>query len=362
MIGAARISHRNQWLQAVAMSLVLHGAAIGGILYERAPAAPTSTATPPVITVDTLLSQGAVPAAPVLTPVVPEVPPEMPQPQDIAALSAPTQAPPARIPADSPAQAPMDSAIVTTGGEMWAVVQPAIPALPPDVPLSGLDDAPPEAPEPALPAEPVGEPLDPRLEGMIQRIRDKLDESCLLALPQLTADGQVRIAVLAAADRQIGAFVDEITEGLGEIPDRRVLLDQRQCPGLTFARRTEDYPLFGLQMQLDAADIDSGNSVTGRIANGAGHYNTLLLVDDNGVVQDLRRFLTVQGGEVGFDVPMSRAGAARDTNQLLIAIATPGRIDSVTRNAGRLAADFFPELIAELGDNVLIGVSSVYVR
>lgn len=354
MIGGARISHRNQWLQAVAMSLVLHGAAIGGILYERAPAAPTSTATPPVITVDTLLSQGAAPAAPVLTPVVPEVL----QPQDIASLPAPTQAPPARIPADSLAQAPMDSAIVTTGGEMWAVVQPAIP----DVPLPGLDDAPPEAPDPALPAEPVGEPLDPRLEGMIQRIRDKLDESCLLALPQLTADGQVRIAVLAAADRQIGAFVDEITEGLGEIPDRRVLLDQRQCPGLTFARRTADYPLFGLQMQLDAADIDSGNSVTGRIANGAGHYNTLLLVDDNGVVQDLRRFLTVQGGEVGFDVPMSRAGAARDTNQLLIAIATPGRIDSVTRNAGRLAADFFPELIAELGDNVLIGVSSVYVR
>lgn len=365
MIGGARISRRNQWMQATAMSLVLHGAAIGGILYERPPAFPASTTTTPIITVETLLSQGAAPVAPDLAPVMPDVtppaPPEVLQPQDIAALSAPSQPLP-RASIDSSAQTPVDSAIVTTGGEMWAVIQPAIPDLPPEAPVLDLDDPLPEPVEPAEPAETAGEPLDPRLEGMIQRIRGKLDESCLLALPQLTADGQVRIAVLAAADRQIGAFVDEITDGLGEIPDRRVLLDQRQCPGLSFARRTADYPLFGLQIHLDGVDIDSGGSAIGRIVNGAGHYNTLLLVDDNGVVQDLRRFLTVQGGEVGFDVPMARAGAARDTNQLLIAIATPGRIDSVTRNAGRLAADFFPDLIAELGDDVLIGVSSVYVR
>lgn len=362
MIGAARISRRSQWLQATALSLALHGAAIGGILYERAPARDGEAGgVAPVLTVEALVSPGGETAAPVLEPVAPAeaLPPRQ---SDLAAMP---EAPPAMQPAMQIDSAPVAAAVVTTGADMWAVVQPAMPALPPDVPAPGLDDDPlplPLEPSALEPAEPEATPLDPRLDGMIQRIRAKLDESCLLALPQLTAEGQVRLSVLAAADRQISAFVEEITEGLGDIPDQRVLLDRRQCPGLTFARRAADYPLFALQIQLQQTDIDSGGAAVGRIANGAGHYNTLLLVDDNGVVQDLRRFLTVQGGEVGFDVPMSRAGAARDTNQLLIAIATPGRIDSVTRNAGRLAADFFPDLIAELGDNVLIGVSSVYVR
>lgn len=365
MIGAARISSRNQWLQATALSLVLHGAAIGGILYERAPGPPAGGGTMPVITVDTLLPQGGETLIPVLAPVAPPevLEPQTPQPLDIAA-------PPQILPVQPDSQplrpveaAPAEAAIVTTGNDMWAVIQPAIAALPPDLPGPDLPGIAIEDPAPQMqPDEPAGTPLDPRLEGMIQRIRAKLDESCLLALPQLDADGQVGISVLAAADRQIGAFVEEITQGLGDIPDQSVLLDPRQCPGLTFARRAADYPLFGLSIQLQAADIDSGGAAIGSIANGAGHYNTLLLVDDNGVVQDLRRFLTVRGGEVGFDVPMSRDGAARDTNQLLIAIATPDRIDSVTRNAGRLAADFFPALIAELGEDVLIGVSSVYVR
>ena len=163
--------------------------------------------------------------------------------------------------------------------------------------------------------------------------------------------------------RQDGADGDGRTERRGAAGEggggRR---DGRRCPGLTVARRAQHYPIFGLGVQLRADEIDSGGSLVGHIANGAGHYNTLLLVDDNGVVQDLRRFLIVQGGEVAFDIPMARVGATRDTSQLLIAIATPGRIESVTANAGRLASDFFPALIAELDDSALIGLGSVYVR
>lgn len=343
---------RGQWAQAAGLSILLHGAALAGIIYEPGPRvvepdAPSHTE----ISVEALLPGGtdSGPETAVLQPLPPVAPPD-----------------PIGVPAN-PGTAPIPpSDIVTAIPDSWPVlVQPmaALPPLPSDTVPVQPGNEPDPAPESAPTANPDGPPMDPRLADMITRIRDKLDEACLLALPQQLSDGGLQLAVLAADDRQIGSFIEEVTAGFGaEVPSQNTLVDQRQCPALTFARRTQNYPLFGLTVQLPSQDVDSGSSLVGRIANGAGNYNTLLLVDDNGVVQDLRRFLIVQGGEVTFDIPVARVGAARDTNQLLVAIATEGRIDSVTTNAGRLASDFFPALVAEIGDNALIGVTSVYVR
>ncbi|MEL6680710.1 MAG: serine/threonine protein kinase, partial [Pseudomonadota bacterium] len=105
-----------------------------------------------------------------------------------------------------------------------------------------------------------------------------------------------------------------------------------------------------------------GQSLVGVLGNVAGRYTSLLIVDDNGVVQDLRRFVTFSGGQVTFDVPMTRAGPARDTNQLLVVLATPGRPRAVQEQAGRLAEDFFAALEAELGTDPLISVVPFRVR
>lgn len=355
MIGASRINRRGQWLQALVVSLVLHGAAIAGLVYDGVPLPDLGgDDAPPRLTVETLTPQGPAPAmqdgSDVVEPVAPAQPLTPVSPPEVL-----TATPAPDLPqGGNDWQAP----VVTTGAAQWAVTTAAMPELVPQDPAMLPPDAPTESAD-----DSGGPPLDPRLAGLIARIRDQFDTPCLLALPLLIGEDEVQLSVLAADDRQIGDFLRDITADLDQdIPDRSILLDRRQCPGLTFARRARDYPVFGLSIQLDSADIASGGALTGRIGNGAGHYNTLLLVDDNGVVQDLRRFLTVQGGEVSFDVPLARVGSARDTNQLLIAIATRDRIQSVTANAGRLAADFFPALIAELGDSALIGVGSVYVR
>lgn len=355
MIGSSRAGQRSQWVQALAASLILHGAAIGGILYDGPTRAPTTPGGVTQISVETLTPSAI--SADVVTPEAQGTSEPTPLP-----ATTPTVTPEA-FSTDTGAARPVttqEASIVTTGTGQWSVVIPPMPELPPMQPGSRI-----EAPPDPLPQGGAagGEPVDPQLADMIGRIRDRLDEACLLALPMLPGDGGLQLDVVAADDRQIGDFVRDVTAGLAdEVPDRSVLVDSRQCAGLTFARRAADYPVFGLSIQLQASDVDSGGSISGRIANGAGHYNTLLMVDDNGVVHDLRRFLVVQGGEVTFDVPVARAGAGRDTNQLLIAIATTGRIDSVTANAGQLAADFFPALIAEIGEQVLIGVGSVYIR
>lgn len=230
---------------------------------------------------------------------------------------------------------------------------------------AGDDDAAAPAPELQPAAGPAqDQPPDPRIAELIARIRDNMTDPCMLALPLLRGEDEVLLSVVATSDRQIAGLTERLTQGLDiGLSTEAVLIDSRQCPGATFARNDRMYPAHGLGLEFEARSLDSGGSMRGRITNGAGYYNTLLMVDDNGTVHDLRRFLTVAAGEVSFDVPMARTGASRDTHQLIIAIATSDRPRSVATHAGEMADRFFAALTAETGASpALIGVGSLYVR
>ena len=240
----------------------------------------------------------------------------------------------------------------------------------PELLISG---ATPTAPDPnrseatpaAAPPEetPDGPPADPRVVELFERIRNRLMESCLLAQPSLLDDEQIQLGVLAADDSQISALMRDLTQGLDtEIQQQAVLLDNRQCPGLAFARRDPSYPVPGLALQLDAQDIASGSNLQGRISGATGLYTTLLMVDDNGVVHDLRRFLVGSASSSRFAIPIARKGQPRDTHHLLLAIATPERPASITSHAGQTADDFFEALSRDIGQRPKIGVASVYIR
>ncbi|MFB9224634.1 hypothetical protein [Paracoccus cavernae] len=370
MIGAGGANGRRYWLQATAISLALHGAAIAGVLYQPDLRALTRFEPPPEpeITIETLFpdtpAEGETgdPAAPEITPPAEVLTETQPEPEVLTPLpptGAESQAqaqPPAQVQPES------EASIVTLAADLPSVALPDLArelATATDAATGGEAGPVPEAP-PAQSGS--SDPVDPRFADLVARLRAQLQSACLLALPQLQ-DGTLSLTVLTANDREVAPFVAEVGSGMDAAPaGRPVLLDNRQCPGVTFLRRNASYPAFALPISLSAADIASGESATGRIEKGAGYYNTLLLVDDNGVVQDLRRFLTVQGGRVTFDVPMAREGSARDTNQLLIAIATPRPLQSVTQNAGRDAATFFAALDAELDDAARLGVVSLYIR
>ena len=61
-------------------------------------------------------------------------------------------------------------------------------------------------------------------------------------------------------------------------------------------------------------------------------------------------------------MPVARQGDARDTHQLLIAVATAGRPETVSRAAGEAADGFFDQLACEIGPEALVGVASAYIR
>lgn len=210
------------------------------------------------------------------------------------------------------------------------------------------------APTPAVPPSPEQE----KLLALVERIRARLGDPCLLALPQLQgAQANPLVVLVSDSDRTTATFAREVlSDPELEVDQRSILVDNRQCPALDFARARSNYPTFKLPLSLQATLVNSGGELRGTIENTAGFYTSLLLVDDDGVVQDLRRFVRFEGGRAEFNVPVTRDGDARDTSQLLIAVATAARPATIGSLAGRYASDFFPALEAEVGTAAVIAV------
>ena len=88
-------------------------------------------------------------------------------------------------------------------------------------------------------------------------------------------------------------------------------------------------------------------------------------MDDRDTKGDLYEYMLgkiASAGQTHFDVPLARSGPARDTHQLVMAIASPSRPRAVNAHAGELAEDFFDRLASEMAADTRIGIGSVYVR
>ncbi|MDO5704947.1 MAG: hypothetical protein Q4G49_07725 [Paracoccus sp. (in: a-proteobacteria)] len=198
------------------------------------------------------------------------------------------------------------------------------------------------------------------VQALIAAIRDRLAEPCLIALPAATPDGAVELTVVGAGDQGIAGFMSAVAsraQGV-ELLERSVLLDSRQCPALAYARGAASYPVGAITIALAQPVVASGQALRGSVSEQA----VLVIVDDNGVVQDLSRFSAVQAGVMAFDVPVHRDGAARDTSQIVMALIGPGIAETVAQNAGRQADHFFAALGPAPGPGVQVAVAAFYLR
>ncbi len=222
---------------------------------------------------------------------------------------------------------------------------------------------PPPTPATAQAPTPDGQTAGGVVSELINRIRGRLTDPCLLAIPQQSADGVPELVLMGSDEAQMQGFVSAVLADLVPRPtDRQILIDARQCAALNFARENRFYPAFRLSVSLDQASIESGTNLTGAIGNTAGRYISLLLVDDNGVVQDVGNYLSFTGSAARFDVLLTRDGNARDTSQTLVALATATRPSTLNTQNGQLAADFFAALRSELGPDTPLVLVPFEVR
>ena len=415
---------RSGWLGAISVSGVLHGALAAGLLgaYGQflVPPEPDQTPTSFLVTLERLddaslagtLDLGSTDGDGVGPENDPETPDgltaetpdgveaetaesavaEAAEPAQAEALAAAPSAetPPAVEPeaveaeavtavpvaADDPDLSPIVPETAAAAAERLAPVAPVArgdQALTPDAPavqtvtaLNTLPQTPPPspggAPQPAA-ARPPPSAQDRAIAALVERIRAATRTgvagpntgaevpSCLVALPRRDGAGLMETFARSALTPEDAA-----------VRQTRTLVDPRQCPALGFIRNNRDYPATGIGLRLDTPEVASGGRLTGVLRGVAGRYVTLLLIDDNGVVQDLQRFLAFSGNLTRFDVPVTRAGPSRDTSQLLLAIATRQPPDAIRTRIGRLAQEVFLDLGGELATDAALGVATFDVR
>jgi len=296
------------------------------------------------------------PPAPVDSPVSPLIPEDTNPliPETLSALPAAGVEPITAAPVAAPG---------TTGAA--AVVAPDSSLQPVSLvaPQPAPDAAAQEAAAASAASRPVASAQDLAVGDLIRKIRDNGGPECLLTLPRRDGADGVGLDMMAAQDTSFADFSRTVlAQTETDLRQTRTLLDPRQCPAVDYVRDNRDYPATRLGLRIDAPTVASGGRLTGVLRGTGGKYVALLLVDNNGVVQDLQRFLSQSGNFTRFDVPVTRAGPQRDTAQMLLAVASTSPLQQLRERSDLLAADVFSGLQGTLTGREALAITTFDVR
>ncbi|MGJ8603739.1 MAG: hypothetical protein ACSHXH_06385 [Marivita sp.] len=253
-----------------------------------------------------------------------------------------------------------------------AVVLPDPEPIAPTVEPELNDDTPPEqdtgaTEESALAAAAPLQDLtdtDIAIGQLLRRIRAVPNPQCTLALPRRAGGAPgAGVSFVGADDSVLGDLSNRITAGLDPAPvQTREFVDPRQCAVLDALRQSESYPANRIGLSLDNATLQSGDTLRGRVIGAGGLFVTLLVIDDNGVVQDLAPFITLDGNIPVFDAPVARSGPPRATRQMLIALGTTDAPLDLSDRIGREAQDVFAPIPTETLRNMVFGAVTFDVQ
>ncbi|MEL7166369.1 MAG: hypothetical protein AAGL96_12945 [Pseudomonadota bacterium] len=214
-------------------------------------------------------------------------------------------------------------------------------------------------------AQPIANPSPAALQigALLQRIRATPAPQCALALPRRAGGDGVGISFIGATPSDLDTLATRILDGFDDTPAQtREILDPRQCAVLDAVRQTTTYPASRIGLALESTTLNSGDSLQARVLGSGGLFLTLVLIDDNGVVQDLARFTTLDGNDPVIDAPVARSGPARDTRQVMVVLGSPDQPIDLSGGIGLLAQDAFAALPADVLENALFGLATFDVR
>lgn len=199
---------------------------------------------------------------------------------------------------------------------------------------------------------------------LLRRIRLLPQAQCTLALPRRTSGGVgAGVSLIGADSELLENYSGQITDELGFMPViTSEVIDPRQCALLDALRQSNSYPANRIGLSLESTDLVNGDALNGKVIGAAGLFLSLLLIDDNGVVQDLAPFVTLEGATPAFEAPVARAGRARVTRQILVALGTTDGPINLSEQIGREAQQVFSEIPAATLKGMLFGIATFDLR
>jgi hypothetical protein len=209
---------------------------------------------------------------------------------------------------------------------------------------------------PARPGSSLGTETDrpsQRYRQVIDFIRTFDGGSCFVALPAIGSNDSVEFQTFGKDKAREAEFTAAYASALGIAADVSLgNVADPQCLALSFAREVERYPAFSLIIELDAVEVSSGSILSGAVLNVQDRPINLLLIDDEGRVQAVDRFLSAPNGtDRQFSAPLTLTGGPVATKQLLMAIAADRPVQMLDGKTNELATDFFSRLASEIAES-----------
>ena len=276
------------------------------------------------------------PAGPTLTPSGPS-PSTMTQPTPAspppAATTAPSPTPSAPLPPGTTVP-PLAPAVPSSA----ARPDPSAPSLTPAQPAPAQTAAPPsKGPTEMAALQPVG-----RAEQIARYINGYDGGDCFFVTPRSVSASAARIDGYGANAAPFQRLDDAFKSAHGfeaDIELRQVTA--AQCPALSFVARLRHQRDRAPQLQIAETTLRSGQALTGTIQAGGNRSVQLLLVSDEGAVQDLSGLLKRAGENYTFNLRMQRTGTPGAQPQLLLAVSSERPLETM-KGAQSHAEQLFP--------------------
>lgn len=142
------------------------------------------------------------------------------------------------------------------------------------------------------------------------------------------------------------------------------LVTPPQCPAITFLNKMRGDAAHTPRISLGSVKVGPNDSITGNIENFANRVVELLLISEDGQVQNLSYALRPGTDALSFSIDMKRSAESLGSNvpQLIMAVATPRVLDSLRQPRPTPADQFFLQVLSEAQrGNVTINASARYV-
>jgi eukaryotic-like serine/threonine-protein kinase len=190
--------------------------------------------------------------------------------------------------------------------------------------------------------------------------------TCFFAVPVPFAGQRPRIDGFGSDAEPILTFGAELRRTLGidaEIVVRQITGEQ--CPAIGFIGGLLKSRLPELAVRLEADYIASGDELRGRIEGAALPWLSLLLVDDDGMVHDISKYLQHSDAGPHFAVPVYLTAQGKDRNQLIVAIAARRALDRLKLTGPAAGSELFPAVVREADatqNDIAIGIGAFRVE
>ena len=261
---------------------------------------------------------------------------------NVAVLAEPTETVPATSPSATQEEASVRVEPIAREAQAVPVPEtaPASNSVPAEAEKQVALVPPPRPPE-------LPKPVDRRV-AIANFMKENGTGVCFLAVPrEIQRDGAIVTGFapqaddLASFERQ---FISATEAGL--TLDRQ-MISPDQCAALELAGAMSPKDGGGLALQLVEAEIGDGDDLVADITNVRLPYLNLILVDDDGMAQDVSGYVLPVSGRLQFRAPLHLRANGRGRTQLLIALSSEKDIDMLEFEGQRSAASVFPLAMGE---------------